>query len=87
MTSPTRRPRLSRRSCVLDDREVGAGLIDPAQGEGVFVWYDTRCVRGWLLDRLRNARQANPVDSGRRGVAAAYSGGRTTTQFRPLLSF
>jgi hypothetical protein len=34
-----REPRIDRLEIVLDDGEVGAGLIDLAESEGVFVWH------------------------------------------------
>jgi hypothetical protein len=40
MTSPTRRPRAFTKELVLDDREVGARLVDLAQGEGVLIWHE-----------------------------------------------
>jgi hypothetical protein len=43
-----REPRIDRLKLVLDDGEVGAGLIDLMQREDAFVCHDESCRRSWL---------------------------------------
>jgi hypothetical protein len=41
---------------VVDRGEIGARQVDLAQGEWLFVWHDTRCASGRLIDGQRGCR-------------------------------